>query len=194
MLLQDPPYGMNLDADYSKMPQVTVRGNKYDNVIGDDVEFDFSQFSYMECEEQFWWGADYYADKLPKGGSWYVWDKRNDKNDDALGSGFELCWSKTPHKRRLLRYLWSGFTARDPNEKRNHPTQKPIAMYQEIINEHSSSGEIIVDTYAGSGTTIIAAQNLSRRCYAMEISEKYGAVILERFASAFPAEEIKLIE
>jgi DNA modification methylase len=75
------------------------------------------------------------------------------------------------------------------NKDGTHPTQKPIEFFEKIIK--SVECETVYEPFGGSGTTIIAAENLSRRCYAMEISEKYGAVILERFHTAFPTLEIK---
>jgi len=74
-----------------------------------------------------------------------------------------------------------------------HPTTKPIKPHLDEIQICSNIGDIIAEPFAGSGTTIIAAQNLSRRCYAMEISINYAGVILQRFSDAFPAEEIKQI-
>ena len=62
--------------------------------------------------------------------------------------------------------------------------QKPIGLVEKFIKLFSNNGEIIIDRFACTGTTIIAAHNLKRRCYAMEISEKYSAVILERFQTA----------
>ena len=62
--------------------------------------------------------------------------------------------------------------------------QKPIGLVEKFIKLFSNNGEIIIDRFACTGTTIIAAHNLNRRCYAMEISEKYSAVILERFQTA----------
>jgi len=67
---------------------------------------------------------------------------------------------------------------------RIHPTEKPIGVAEIPIKNSSTKNNIVLDGFCGSGTTIIAAQNLSRRCFAMEISEKYGAVILERFYTA----------
>jgi DNA modification methylase len=65
-----------------------------------------------------------------------------------------------------------------------HPTVKPLAIISPAISVCTSVNELIYEPFAGSGTTIIAAHNLNRRCFAMEISEKYGAVILERFFTA----------
>jgi len=81
-----------------------------------------------------------------------------------------------------------------PNQRDEmHPTVKPLELVKNQLRITSEGDDIVVDPFGGSGTTIIAAQNLSRRCFACEISEKYGAVILERFASAFPAEEIRQV-
>ena len=187
-VMTDPPYGMNLNADYEAMSKnsTKVKGVKYSNVIGDDKDFDPRPYIAMfpEAKEQLWWGADYYYDKLPPNGSWMVWVKRNEKMTDIIGNHFEVCWSMGSHKRRVIYKAWSGVTARNPDFPREHPTEKPIALLGDLINELSDIGNIIVDIFAGSGTTIIAAHNLNRRCYAMEISEKYGAVILERFYTA----------
>ena len=65
-----------------------------------------------------------------------------------------------------------------------HATQKPVELLAMALDTFSLSGDIVADWFCGSGTTIIAAHNLNRRCFAMEISEKYGAVILERFFTA----------
>ena len=84
MVFTDPPYGMDLDTDYSKMPSTKKEGNKtYKPVIGDDCEFNpqliLDYFSY--CQEIILFGADYYARTLPNG-SWYVWDKRVEEKFD----------------------------------------------------------------------------------------------------------------
>jgi len=76
----------------------------------------------------------------------------------------------------------------------DHPAKFPIDLPSGYIGAMTNEGDIISEPFAGSGTTIIAAENLSRRCYAMEISDKYGAVILQRFADAFPAEKIEQVK
>lgn len=62
-----------------------------------------------------------------------------------------------------------------------HASVKPVGVIQDVM---AHIGGIYYEPFAGSGTTIIAAHNLNRRCFAMEISEKYGAVILQRFLDA----------
>jgi DNA modification methylase len=62
------------------------------------------------------------------------------------------------------------------------------------IENNTAKGESVYEPFAGSGTTLVACQNLNRKCYAIEISENYCAVILERMQTAFPDIEIKRIE
>ena len=66
-----------------------------------------------------------------------------------------------------------------------HATPKPVGLIQKIMKRFVA--EIYYEPFCGTGTAILAAQNLSRRCYAIEISADYCAVILERMATAFPA-------
>jgi DNA modification methylase len=68
-----------------------------------------------------------------------------------------------------------------------HPTQKPIEVAMRAMRNSSEHGNIVWDGFLGSGTTMVAAENLRRKCYGIEISPDYCAVILERMATAFPA-------
>lgn len=201
MILSDPPYGMCLDTDFSGAVgslgslgrKGGTRGNKYDKVIGDNEDFKpelistfFENFGY--CKEVFLFGADYFAELLPNknDGSWLVWDKRKESQADAIGSEFELVWSKNKHKRRMLRHDWFGFlssqNAKDA-QHRVHPTQKPVTLLVDIINQWGNGCNIIIDLYGGSGSTLIACEQLNRKCYMMELDEHYCDVIINRWES-----------
>lgn len=188
MVFTDPPYGMNLDTDYSKMGD---GGKKHSQVINDDKQFDASiilqEFGY--CKEIFLWGADYYIETLnrnyPDLGSWIIWDKYSDERigllDGRFGSTFETCWSKTPHKREIARILvTTNYTARG-DETRIHPTQKPVALAKWFFDKWGKDAEIIVDLYAGSGFSLIAAEQSNKSCYAMELDPKYCDAIIQRW-------------
>ena len=94
----------------------------------------------------------------------------------------ELAWCSYDKPARVYKQVWAGMIREGEHDKRVHPTQKPVRVTQEIMSDFPA--DIYFDGFAGSGTTIIAAHNLNRRCFAMEISEKYGAVILQRFLDA----------
>tara|TARA_Y100000589_G_scaffold145265_1_gene138917 strand:- start:779 stop:2011 length:1233 start_codon:yes stop_codon:yes gene_type:complete len=190
LVFTDPPYGMNLNANYSAMKGFGS-GNKYSPVIGDNDDFKpelirvpLELFSY--CREVFIWGADYFSELLPdrNSGSWIVWDKRLDESADKMfGSCFELCWSKSRHKRKIARIKWAGMfgLSNDLGGQRVHPTQKPTALIQWFLDEWAAGSGLVVDVYLGSGATLIAAEKTSRKCYGMEISPAYVDVIIKRW-------------
>ena len=177
----DPPYGMNLNTDYARTNR--VKGKTYSSVIGDDQDFDPSFFLeyFKEARDHFWWGADYYCQTLPKGGSWVVWDKKKDDLDESIGTGYELCWSMNSHKRMIARFLWSGFTAKERNENRVHPTQKPIALHEWFFERWGKPADTVVDLFGGSGSTLIACEKTARDCRMMELDPKYCDVIITRW-------------
>jgi len=204
IVICDPPYGINLDTDYSSYsslksnPQFmkgkylkSMRGNKYDKVIGDNVDYDPDHIFKMfpNADEVLLFGADYYAERLPNknDGSWLVWDKRNENEnlDKMFGSQFELIWSKKRHKRELIRILWGGVfgIGKEFDHKRHHPTQKPIALMAWLIKKFTNEGDIIIDLFGGSGSTLIACEQTNRICYMMEISPNYCDVIRKRYAN-----------
>ena len=155
MVFTDPPYGMNLDTDYSSMKSKMFKGKT---------------------------GGDYYAEYLPKGNSWIVWDKRLDDSADKMyGSCFELCWSKSKHKRDIARIKWAGIfgTEKEFDKKRHHPTQKPIDLALWFFDKYN--GNNVVDLFLGSGSTLIACEKTNRKCYGMEIDPHYCDVIVKRW-------------
>lgn len=62
-----------------------------------------------------------------------------------------------------------------------HPTQKPIALAAEAIDKTTHKKNLVYDPFLGSGTTLIAAEQLGRKCYGMEISPQYCDVIVKRW-------------
>jgi DNA modification methylase len=207
MVFTDPPYGMNLQADFSKMHK---GGKTYNNIIGDDKPFNPTHLLNL-AKEVFLWGADYYCQLLPAGGSWTVWNKLDSSkyegletvNTNTIGNGFELCWSKVPHKRIIRNCLWHGSIyneGKDEERKKGtsvlirwHPTQKPIKLFAEMISEYSKDDDLVLDLYGGSGSTLIACQKVSRRCFMMEIEPHYCDVIIKRWEN-FTGNQAVLLE
>ena len=68
-----------------------------------------------------------------------------------------------------------------PKANREHPTMKPVALWSQAMTDGSRQGEIVYDPFLGSGTTLIAAEQLGRTCYGMEISPQYCDVIVKRW-------------
>jgi DNA methylase len=114
------------------------------------------------------------------GRSWYHW-------------GHEPCWvvRRTGSKPRFLgsrdqSTVWRApspkmLMAGSTEEKQDHPAQKPVALYEAPIANHLRRGEAVYDPFLGSGTALVAAERLDRRCYAMEIDPRYVQVAIERW-------------
>jgi DNA modification methylase len=78
--------------------------------------------------------------------------------------------------------VWRMNTIRANNE---HPAMFPVMLASRAIKMHSDEGDVVLDPFIGSGTTMIACENLGRQCRALEISPAYCAVALERMENAF---------
>ena len=213
MVFTDPPYGMKLDADYSGMKSEIFKGGiggkKYENIKGDHDDFSQELINtifacFNDCKEIFIWGADYFAELLPNknDGSWVVWDKRANGNDDIMedkssdkmyGSTFELCWSKNKHKRDIARVKWAGIFGMPSQDTKGrvHPTQKPIELANWFFNKWGKNNDLIADLYLGGGTTMVASHQLKRKCYGMELDPKYCQVIIDRMKKLDPTLIIK---
>jgi len=70
---------------------------------------------------------------------------------------------------------------RDPTKTYIHPTQKPIALAQRAIRNSSKRGDLVLDTFLGSGSTLIAAESLGRRCFGIEIDPRYCQALSKRY-------------
>jgi site-specific DNA-methyltransferase (adenine-specific) len=69
-----------------------------------------------------------------------------------------------------------------PKRSDEHPTMKPVGLVAYLLGNNTTSGDSVLDTFCGSGTTLIAAEQLGRKCYGMEISSQYVDVICNRWA------------
>lgn len=68
-----------------------------------------------------------------------------------------------------------------PTKNDLHPTMKPVRLVGRLIANSSKPGESVLDPFGGSGSTLIAAEQLQRKCYVMELDPKYVDVIVERW-------------
>ena len=90
----------------------------------------------------------------------------------------------TRNFRGMVHNVYEGSPQRHNENADIHAATMPIDLPEHFIKTFTNSSELIYEPFCGTGTTIIAAHNLGRKCYSLEISDKYGAVILERFYAA----------
>ena len=79
-----------------------------------------------------------------------------------------------------------------PTKSEEHPTMKPVVLCEEAIRNSSERGNIVLDLFGGSGSTLIACEKLNRRCYMMEIEPIYVQVIIDRWEQFTGQKAIKL--
>lgn len=161
-----------------------AKNGVYAPVIGDDTT-ETAQQAYdiysQLCDKMILWGGNYFLDFLPASDGWLIWDKRGDsgiRNNFADG---EMAWCSFHTPVRIYHQLWNGMIREGEHEKRVHPTQKPIRMLSEILKDFTKESDIILDVFGGSGSTLIACEQLNRRCFMCELSPNYIDVIVKRY-------------
>lgn len=194
-VITDPPYGIDYAPDWKKW---NGSPSDFSRITNDDKPFDPSPFLNYPTVCLF--GANYFSSLLPLGG-WACWDKRLDeRKDKMIGSPFELAWYKsvnTSAKAMMIRVLHGGVINADSkngnNEKRHHPTQKPVAVMSRVIEKLTREGDTIFDPFMGSGTTGVAAVQLNRNFIGCEINAEYFAIAEKRIRQAQEARQLELV-
>lgn len=82
----------------------------------------------------------------------------------------------------------------DRENDRVHPTQKPVELFAKPIRNHTLDNEVCYDPFAGSGTQVIAAEQLGRRCFSIELECKYCDVIVQRYINHVGTDEDVFVE
>jgi len=161
-----------------------AKKGKYHQVEGDgttDVAHEaIAVFRELDIQTQIVWGGNYFADHLPAGSCWIIWDKRAETGIVNTFADCEIAWTNLSSPARIYRQLWNGMIRQGESGKRVHPTQKPIALAEWCFKNYGDP-QIILDPFLGSGTTLIAAQKSGRRCYGMEIDPTYCDVAVARW-------------
>jgi DNA modification methylase len=68
-----------------------------------------------------------------------------------------------------------------PNRNGEHPTMKPVNLFSYQLQNNTKEEDTVLDVFGGSGTTLIACEQTNRKCYMMELDEKYATVIIKRY-------------
>jgi site-specific DNA-methyltransferase (adenine-specific) len=169
LAIVDPPYGINIAKWDSEIPK--------DN---------FFKELFRVSVNQIIWGANYF--NLPHSESWICWHKLKGLNK-GLGtmSEFELAWTSHKEKARYFGFTYlgniKGLNKPTPNykmQKRIHPTQKPVALYEWLLMNYAKEGDKILDTHLGSGSIALACHNLKFDLTACELDKDYYEAAIKR--------------
>lgn len=197
LALTDPPYGIDVVSDNGEVGAnfgIAKKGN-YSKVIADDTT-ETAQQSYhilnSYTDKQIIWGGNYFTDFLPFSDGWLIWDKRVDSGIRNTFADGEMAWCSFHTPVRIYHQLWNGMIREGEKEKRVHPTQKPIRMLCDILKDFSDENDDVLDLFGGSGSTLIACEQLNRNCYMMELDPKYVDVIIKRWEEFTGKKAIKV--
>ena len=114
------------------------------------------------------------------------------KNSMVLGRS-DYQWQHEPVLYGFLqngKHFWSSKAGRSqttiwnfdkPKKNKNHPTSKPLDLLAYPIGNSSQENAVVIDTFGGSGSTLMTCEQTNRICYMMELDEKYASVILRRY-------------
>lgn len=206
LMITDPPYGVEYDANWRNEAD-RANGKAYGasaigKVLNDDVADWTPTWQLFEGNVVYAWHAGLRAmtvqSSLEIAGfemrSQIIWAKSN----FAISRGHyhwkhEPCWYAV---RKGENASWIGDHSnttlweidKPMKSETGHSTQKPLECMARPIRNHEGD---VYEPFCGSGTTIVASQNLNRKCYAIELNPDYCAVILQRMKDAFPDLEIK---
>ena len=182
LLLTDPPYGIDAAAakrggkqhGKAAAPSRSYGASDWDKTAPARWVLDMCR------EHATWavlWGGNYF-DGLPPARGWLVWDKDNGDNGYA---DCELAWTNLELAVRKFRFRWMGMLQENMAEKepRWHPTQKPAPLLTWCIGL-AGDVQTILDPFAGSGTTLIAALETGRKAIGIEIDERWVEVARRR--------------
>ena len=193
LVFTDPPYGINVVQGDSVGGWKLAKVNSYSKIIGDETTDTAKEF-YQTCislgmQNFIIWGGNYFTDFLTPSMCWIVWDKENTGNFADV----ELAWTSFDKAAKLYKWQWNGMIRKGDKSiegtTRVHPTQKPVGMFGEIFKDFDFN--ICFDGFLGSGSTMVAAHQLNRKCYGMELDVKYCQVIIDRMIKLDPTLEIK---
>jgi len=176
VIVTDPPYGIGADKMTLGNGKTKIyRGEKqWDNDRPHRVYFELMKYV---SRHQIIFGGNYFNDILGETRAMIVWDKGTGDNDFADG---ELAWTNYDKVLKIYKQSWVGANAKDRFSKREHPTQKPVELITNIIEDYTTPAEIICDPFMGSGTTLVAAKSLGRKAVGFEIDKKYCTIAANR--------------
>lgn len=170
LAIVDPPYGIGIDGQKESICKNPKHNRKKHNKKDWDSKIpDKDYFQELErvSKNQIIWGGNYFVPRLDKGKKgWIVWDKGQ---RGLTMSDCELAYSSFDVPTRIV--VINRVELR--KDGTIHPTQKPVVLYEWLLNNYAKEGDLILDTHGGSMSNAIACYNLGFDLDIMEIDENY---------------------
>jgi len=200
MVFTDPPYGISYKSNWASKDRERFDEIKNDNVILDILP-SIILLSKNNIHWYVWTSHQVYPIWRDKFNDYYkstiIWSKKSGAMGDLSGDyvvNYEMAlfchYGRKELNGKRESAVWD--LTRDSGLDYQHPTQKPISLSEKAIINSSDKNDLVVDVFLGSGSTMVAAHQLNRKCYGMELDPKYCQVIIDRMHKLDPSLEIKI--
>ncbi len=182
----DPPYGgAGQDVDETFKGALTGRfGGTFEKYFANDKrghmggghmkKYDYGNWDTAPSKEYFdelfrvsknqiIWGGNYF--ELPPTRCFVIWEKLTISENFSMAM-CEYAWTSFNDNAKIFKYA-------PQSKERFHPTQKPVALYEWLLNRYAKEGDIILDTHAGSAASLVACRNTNHKFVGFEINKTY---------------------
>ena len=178
LAIVDPPYGIGNKFKGGKTGKMN-----FNQVVekGWDVAPSQEYFNELSrtSKNQIIWGGNYFD--LPPTRCFIVWDKMI--SEDFSLAMAELAWTSFDKLAKIYKLMV-------PKDGKDHPTQKPIKLYEWLLTNYAKQGDKILDTHLGSGSHAIACNNLGFELTACELDKDYYEASIKRIQQATAQERL----
>ena len=169
LCIVDPPYGISI-TDSGRLGKYNKNSSKWDDAI---PRKEYFNELFRVSKNQIIWGGNYF--NLPTCRGFIIWDKKQPQN--VSFASCEFAWSNYDRSAKTFYY-----SALKENANRIHPTQKPVALYEWLLNNYAKHGDKILDTHLGSASSIIACKKLGFEYMGFELDTDYFNLASDRIA------------
>lgn len=210
LMVTDPPYGVNLDQTWRDKALKNNRNGNKNLVLNDNIADWTSAYKLFPGSIAYIWHATKFTDVIMAnlrecsfepnqmlilnksvmvmGRSDYHW--KHEPCWYAVKKGSNHSWAGDRKQTTVIDAIMPSARSQKSNEERTeHPTQKPVLAMAIPIKNHSGD---VYDPFLGSGTTMVACEQLKRKCYGFELDPGYCQIIIERMLNLIPAIAVKI--
>lgn len=185
LAIVDPPYGIGENAhrteSRSKLAKTTDWGAFDKEWDKEPPNIEYFREVKRVSKNCIIWGANHFIENIPNSNSssWLVWDKDN----TGCFADCELAYTSFKTAVRKFKFRWNGMLQQDMKNKeiRIHPTQKPVKLYEWLLQNYAKEGGKILDTHLGSGSIAIACNRLKYELTACELDTEYFEASVKRY-------------
>lgn len=170
LAIVDPPYGIKRLQNPKGRLQKYGDTTKANNGVPTQQYF---EELFRVSKNQVVWGANYF--NMPPCRDFVCWYKHQPVKNY---SDCEFAWTSFDKPSKVFDYPYFGNVGSD--DCRIHPTQKPVALYEWLLNRYAKDGDIILDTHVGSASSLIACHRTNHKFVGFELDEYYYKMSKER--------------